>query len=44
MNNEDADLRAALSTMGPEALADLQHIALGDDSTAFYRALLGDPT
>jgi len=43
MNNEDADLRAALSTMGPEALADLQRIALGDDSTAFYRALARRP-
>jgi hypothetical protein len=43
MSNEDANLRAALSTMDPEALADLQRIALGDDSTAFYRALARRP-
>ena len=43
MNKEDAELRAVLSTMGPEALADLQRMALGDDSSAFYRALARRP-
>ena len=43
MNQEDAELRAALSTMGPDALADLQRMALADDSTAFYRALARRP-
>jgi inosine/xanthosine triphosphate pyrophosphatase family protein len=43
MNQEDAELRAALSMLDPDALAALQRMALADDSTAFYRALARQP-
>jgi hypothetical protein len=43
MNQEDAELRAALSTMSTDALAELQRMATADDSTAFYRALARRP-
>ena len=43
MIDEDAELLAVLSTMGPETLADLRRMALDDDPTAFYGALARRP-
>jgi hypothetical protein len=43
MIDEDADLRAVLSTMGPATLADLKRMAFDDDPTAFYGALARRP-